>query len=79
MGNEDVRVRGIAARAGGWSARHRWAAVGVWVLFVVLTMGIGSAMGSVEVRDSDQLKGRPARRPTSSRRRGSRSPPVRLC
>ncbi|WP_371575740.1 MMPL family transporter [Streptomyces sp. NBC_01314] len=57
MGNEDVRVRGIAARAGGWSARHRWAAVGVWVLFVVLTMGIGSAMGSVEVRDSDQLKG----------------------
>ncbi|MDX3619429.1 MMPL family transporter [Streptomyces europaeiscabiei] len=57
MGNGDVRVRGIAARAGGWSARHRWAAVGVWVLFVVLTMGIGSAMGSVEVKDSDQLKG----------------------
>jgi RND superfamily putative drug exporter len=50
-------VRGIAARAGGWSARHRWAAVGIWVLFVVLTMGIGSAMGSVEVKDSDQLKG----------------------
>ncbi|MFF5362623.1 MMPL family transporter [Streptomyces scabiei] len=57
MGNGDVRVRGIAARAGGWSARHRWAAVGIWVLFVVLTMGIGSAMGSVEVKDSDQLKG----------------------
>ncbi|MDX3639286.1 MMPL family transporter [Streptomyces sp. MB09-02B] len=57
MGNGEVRVRGIAARAGGWSARHRWAAVGVWLLFVVLTMGIGSAMGSVEVKDSDQLKG----------------------
>ncbi|MFE7763823.1 MMPL family transporter [Streptomyces sp. NPDC057438] len=57
MGNGDVRVRGIAARAGGWSAKHRWAAVGIWVLFVVLTMGIGSAMGSVEVKDSDQLKG----------------------
>lgn len=57
MGNGDVRARGIAARAGGWSARHRWAAVGIWVLFVVLTMGIGSAMGSVEVKDSDQLKG----------------------
>ncbi|MDX3132756.1 MMPL family transporter [Streptomyces europaeiscabiei] len=57
MGNGDVRVRGIAARAGGWSARHRWAAVGIWVLFVVLAMGIGSAMGSVEVKDSDQLKG----------------------
>ncbi|ULR54200.1 MMPL family transporter [Streptomyces deccanensis] len=57
MGNGEVRVRGIAARAGGWSARHRWAAVGIWLLFVVLTMGIGSAMGSVEVKDSDQLKG----------------------
>lgn len=57
MANGDIRVRGVAARAGGWSARHRWAAVGIWVLFVVLTMGIGSAMGSVEVKDSDQLKG----------------------
>ncbi|MEU0672855.1 MMPL family transporter [Streptomyces sp. NPDC006172] len=53
----DSRVRGIAARAGGWSARHRWAAVGIWVLFVVLSMGLGSAAGQVDVKDSDQLKG----------------------
>ncbi|MFF1440363.1 MMPL family transporter [Streptomyces sp. NPDC058295] len=57
MGNGDIRVRGFAARAGGWSARHRWAAVGIWVLFVVLAMGIGSAMGTVEVKESDQLGG----------------------
>ncbi|MDW4906331.1 MMPL family transporter [Streptomyces sp. ADMS] len=57
MGNGETRVRGIAARAGGWSARHRWAAVGIWVLFVVLAMGLGSAAGSVEVRESDQLGG----------------------
>ncbi|KUO19082.1 MMPL family transporter [Streptomyces dysideae] len=57
MGNGDSRVRGIAARAGGWSARHRWAAVGIWVLFVVLAMGLGSAAGRVDVNDSDQLKG----------------------
>ncbi|GAB7105191.1 MMPL family transporter [Streptomyces phaeofaciens JCM 4814] len=57
MGNQDTRVRGLAARAGGWSARHRWAAVGIWVLFVVLAMGIGSAAGTVEVKESDQLKG----------------------
>lgn len=57
MGNGDTRVRGLAARAGGWSARHRWAAVGIWVLFVVLTMGLGSAAGRVDVKDSDQLKG----------------------
>ncbi|MEU0068312.1 MMPL family transporter [Streptomyces sp. NPDC006332] len=57
MANGDTRVRGLAARAGGWSARHRWAAVGIWVLFVVLAMGLGSAMGTVEVKDSDQLGG----------------------
>ena len=57
MGNTDVRVRGLAARAGGWSARHRWAAVGIWVLFVVLAMGLGSAAGRVDVDESDQLKG----------------------
>lgn len=57
MGNTEVRVRGLAARAGGWSARHRWAAVGIWVVFVVLAMGLGSAAGRVDVNESDQLKG----------------------
>ncbi|MFF4832926.1 MMPL family transporter [Streptomyces sp. NPDC001315] len=57
MGNGDSRVRGLAARAGGWSARHRWAAVGIWVLFVVLAMGLGSAAGRVDVDENDQLKG----------------------
>ncbi|MFF4895491.1 MMPL family transporter [Streptomyces sp. NPDC001068] len=56
-GNGETRVRGLAARAGGWSARHRWAAVGIWILFVVLAMGLGSAAGRVDVDESDQLKG----------------------
>ncbi|MFJ3089603.1 MMPL family transporter [Streptomyces sp. NPDC086838] len=53
----EPRVRGIAARAGGWSARHRWAAVTIWVLFVVLAMGLGSAAGRVDVKESDQMSG----------------------
>ncbi|MGW0878173.1 MMPL family transporter [Streptomyces sp. NPDC002671] len=57
MGNGEVRARGLAARAGGWSARHRWAAVGIWVLFVVLAMGLGQAAGRVDVDEADQLKG----------------------
>ncbi|MFJ2567158.1 MMPL family transporter [Streptomyces sp. NPDC087568] len=57
MVNAETRVRGLAARAGGWSARHRWAAVGIWVLFVVLAMGLGSAAGRLDVKESDQLKG----------------------
>ncbi|MFJ5918339.1 MMPL family transporter [Streptomyces ardesiacus] len=57
MRNRETRVRGIAARAGGWSARHRWAAVGIWVLFVVLATVLGSAAGRVDVKDSDQMGG----------------------
>ncbi|WP_329124506.1 MMPL family transporter [Streptomyces sp. NBC_01465] len=53
----DTKVRGLAARAGGWSARHRWAAVGIWVLFVVLAMGIGTAVGRADVNQSDGLSG----------------------
>jgi RND superfamily putative drug exporter len=61
MGNGEIRARGLAARAGGWSARHRWAAVGIWILFVVLAMGLGSAAGTVEVKDSEQLSGETSR------------------
>ncbi|MYV49449.1 MMPL family transporter [Streptomyces sp. SID2888] len=52
-----MRVRGIAARAGGWSARHRWAAVGIWVVFVVVALAVGTAVGRVDVKESEQLRG----------------------
>ncbi|ATW51328.1 hypothetical protein CGZ69_29310 [Streptomyces peucetius subsp. caesius ATCC 27952] len=57
MGRAGRGPRGIAARAGGWSAQHRWAAVGIWVLFVLLAMVAGSAAGRVELKDSEQLSG----------------------
>ncbi|MGI5194028.1 MMPL family transporter [Streptomyces sp. CA-288835] len=74
MGNGDTRVRGIAARAGGWSARHRWAAVGIWMLFVVLTMGLGSAAGTVEVKDSEQISGETSRAATIAEEAGIDEP-----
>lgn len=77
MGNGDIRVRGLAARAGGWSARHRWAAVGIWVLFVVLAMGLGSAAGRVDVKDSDQLKGETHTAAKIIEDAGIEEPPVR--
>ncbi|WP_240649454.1 MMPL family transporter [Streptomyces sp. Z26] len=49
--------RGIAARAGSWSVRHRLAAVGIWVLFVVLAMAAGAASGTRELSGSEQLPG----------------------
>ncbi|WP_221358100.1 MMPL family transporter [Streptomyces beigongshangae] len=74
MGNGNTRVRGLAARAGGWSARHRWAAVGIWVLFVVLAMGLGSAAGTVELKDSEQLGGETGRASAIVERAGIEEP-----
>ncbi|MDT3396428.1 MMPL family transporter [Streptomyces sp. B1866] len=51
------RPRGLAARAGSWSARHRWAAVGGWVVFVILALAIGSMAGRTDVTDSESMAG----------------------
>lgn len=48
---------GIAAAMGGWSARHRWTAVGGWLLFVVLALAIGSVAGRVDTSDSQEVPG----------------------
>ncbi|WP_210948840.1 MMPL family transporter [Streptomyces sp. MK37H] len=55
------RPRGIAARAGSWSARHRWAAVGGWVLLVILALAVGSMTGRVDVTESEQVPGESGR------------------
>ncbi|MCQ6551874.1 MMPL family transporter [Streptomyces sp. C10-9-1] len=56
MGRAEGGPRGFAARAGGWSARHRWAAVGIWVLFVVVSVLAGGATGTEELGNG-QLRG----------------------
>jgi RND superfamily putative drug exporter len=52
--------QGIAAAIGGWSARHRKAAVIGWLLFVVL-VSMGSAMGTVQSDDVDNGVGESGR------------------
>ncbi|MEU1616969.1 MMPL family transporter [Streptomyces sp. NPDC005722] len=42
---------------GGWSARHRWTAVGSWLLFVVLALAIGSMAGRVDLTDREEVPG----------------------
>lgn len=48
---------GIAAAMGSWSARHRWAAVGGWLLLVVLVMVIGQAAGRHDVDEDRAMPG----------------------
>src|SRR5256885_15378987 len=45
--------RNLAASAGAWSARHRWAAIGIWVLFVGLSIVIGGITGTTHTKDAE--------------------------
>jgi uncharacterized membrane protein YdfJ with MMPL/SSD domain len=42
---------------GGWSARHRWAAVGGWLLFVIAVMVIGQSVGRTDLDQSRSMAG----------------------
>jgi uncharacterized membrane protein YdfJ with MMPL/SSD domain len=49
---------------GGWSARHRWAAVGGWLLFVIAALMIGQAAGRVDVDEDRAMPGEVAQAAT---------------
>lgn len=53
--------RNLAAALGGWSARHRLAAVLGWLLFVVLASVLGGMAGQVTMADHEQGTGPSAR------------------
>ncbi|MDX3230114.1 MMPL family transporter [Streptomyces sp. ME19-01-6] len=46
---------------GSWSARHRWTAVGGWVLLVILALAVGSMAGRVDVSDGESMPGESGR------------------
>ncbi|RBM06932.1 MMPL family transporter [Streptomyces sp. PT12] len=49
--------KGIAARLGGWSTRHRRAAIAGWLLLVVVAAVVGGATGAREMTDSERGAG----------------------
>ncbi len=49
--------RNIAATLGGWSARHRRAAILGWLFFVVLVVVLGSGSGQSSLANYQQLAG----------------------
>src|SRR5579859_2298310 len=55
------RRQNLAARAGRWSAAHWKSATLAWVAFVVVAVGIGYAVGIVNLSDSEQSTGETAR------------------
>ena len=51
----------LAARLGGWSARHRIAAITGWVVLVLVGMLVGSAVGQVTMKQSEYGTGESGR------------------
>jgi RND superfamily putative drug exporter len=47
------RIKGIAARAGHWSAANRKKAIGIWIAFVVVALVGGGAVGQRDLTDAE--------------------------
>jgi uncharacterized membrane protein YdfJ with MMPL/SSD domain len=53
MQAERTRIKGIAARAGHWSATNRKKAIGIWIAFVVVALIGGGAIGQRSLTDAE--------------------------
>lgn len=49
--------RGFVSRVARWSIRHRWTAVAAWVLFVVVVVLAGGAVGTRQLSGADSGSG----------------------
>src|SRR5215218_10837784 len=54
QGATPVQKQNLAARAGRWSAQHRKTAIIGWLLFVVLAMQIGGALGNNTIPSDEE-------------------------
>ncbi|HEY9524879.1 MAG TPA: MMPL family transporter [Thermopolyspora sp.] len=43
--------KNLAASIGGWSARHRWTALLIWIAFVAAATMIGNAIGTAQMKN----------------------------
>jgi uncharacterized membrane protein YdfJ with MMPL/SSD domain len=57
MQRRKPRIKGIAARAGHWSATHRRKAIGLWLAFVVIAIVGGGAVGQRSLTDAESNVG----------------------
>jgi uncharacterized membrane protein YdfJ with MMPL/SSD domain len=57
MPSKRSQIKGIAARAGHWSATNRKKAVGLWIAFVVVALIGGGAVGQRSLTDAESNVG----------------------
>src|SRR5919197_178454 len=73
-GRQLERPQNLAARAGRWSAAHWKTATLVWLAFVVVAVGIGRAVGTHKLSDSEQGTGETARAQAILAKAGFKTP-----
>jgi uncharacterized membrane protein YdfJ with MMPL/SSD domain len=74
MQPQRVRIKGIAARAGHWSATNRKKAIGFWLVFVVLSLFIGGAVGQRSLTDAESNVGESKTAETALDKKGPKDP-----
>jgi uncharacterized membrane protein YdfJ with MMPL/SSD domain len=47
-----MQRKNVAARMGGWSAHHRWLALGLWFAFVIAAVVGGAISGQINLKES---------------------------
>src|SRR6187431_1822057 len=58
------KPKGIAARAGHWSARHRKTAIFGWLAFILIAFVVGGALGQKTPTDAQKMDGETRRAET---------------
>ncbi|MFJ4975216.1 MMPL family transporter [Streptomyces coeruleorubidus] len=54
-------MNSLSVRVARWSARHPWRAIAVWLVFVALCLGAGSAVGTNSAKTADYRVGEAGR------------------
>src|SRR4051794_29947150 len=60
-----TKPRGIAARAGHWSARHRETAIFGWLALMIAIAFVGNSMGSHKPTNAEKMDGETRRAETT--------------
>ncbi|HEY7258816.1 MAG TPA: MMPL family transporter [Gaiellales bacterium] len=47
-----MQRKNLASRMGGWSAHHRWLALGLWFAFVIAAIAGGAISGQINLKES---------------------------
>src|SRR3954451_4247999 len=78
MNSNTGQIRGIAGRAGHWSANHRKLAIWGWIAFVVVALFSGSQIGQKQLSDSDSYAGESGRAERTLDRAGLKPPAAEM-